>query len=542
MSTAKKIDDSIISDVMSQPNFIATESNNTDPLVTSRIKVTLDQIRAYDKNPRTSRNPKFESIMASIENRGLDHPPNISRRPGETHYLILDGGNTRLEILNVLHHKYTVMARDAVSEEEREELSMKALSFYAFECDFKPWKGESTALAGHMAENEERGETKFIEKALAVQEFRDVYQEEDRLAAEKNGTDTDIKVLSIRKLAERITQQGWTVSHTHITRFDYAAKILLPVIPEVLWSGAGEPVIRQVRKHETAYVEFWKTTSAGANEPEKIHEYFFEVLHEFDNSDGIDFKGFLQTLNQRLADLVDIEAHIIMTEVDAIVRGVPRDQTKSETSKASTKPVTGIEDAIHTYQQTGNNPIQIPTSSDQLSNDFSSTASADKSTAKSSSVTTDNLEQSVANSLSDMNVDVLKSQLFNAINILQKSYPGLDVTEGSDNFMSLAVVPPYHHVGHTDFSFQFGSEDEEASIWWWLFRHTQSFDGIPKEGVHSVVSNGYQHYSHLGNFMDVVLYLEQVFLRLPREVKRILFDIQLIVDELYAQHEIKMTN
>lgn len=539
MSTAKKIDDSMISDVMGQPNYVSDESNHTDPLVTSRIKVTLDQIRAYDRNPRTSRNPKFESIMASIENRGLDHPPNISRRPGEAHYMILDGGNTRLEILNVLYQKYTVKAREAQSDVERIELEQKARSFYEFECDFKPWKGESTALAGHMAENEERGETKFIEKALAVQEFRDVYLEEDRAAAEKNGADTNIKPLSIRKLAERITQQGWTVSHTHITRFEYAANVLLPVIPEVLWSGAGEPVVRQIRKHETAYTEFWKTIEAGKTEPDKILEYFFDALREFDSSEGVDFKGFLLTLNERLANFVGIEPHIIMTEVEAIIRGVPRDQAKLEPKSANSKPVTGIEDAIATYQQTGNNPIQIPAASGKSP---SESEAPSNSTAKTESGSTACSEQTVSNDLSGLDMVTLKTQLSDAINILQTSYPGLGVTEDSDNFMSLAVVPPYHNLGHTDFSFQFGSEDEEATIWWWLFRHTQSFDGIPKEGLHGVVSNCYQHYSHLGNFMDVVLYLEQVFMRLPREVKRILFDIQLIMDELYAQHEIKMMN
>lgn len=541
MSTAKRIDDSIISDVMSQPNFIPADSSISDPLVTSRIKVTLDQIRAYDKNPRTSSNPKFESIMASIENRGLDHPPNISRRPGETHYMILDGGNTRLEILNVLHQKYIDLARKATSDEERLELEIKAQSFYEFECDFKPWKGESTALAGHMAENEERGETKFIEKALAVQEFRDVYLNEDRLAAEKNGEDTNIKAMSIRKLAERITKQGWTVSHTHITRFDYAATVLLPVIPDVLWSGAGEPVVRQIRKYETAYTEFWKSTSVGQAEPEKLQEYFFEVLGKFDSCDGIDFKSFLQTLNQSLADLVDIEQNIIMAEIDAIIRGVSRDQAKVESS-ANSKPVTGIEDVIETYQQTGNNSNQIPSSSDIAQSNSSKAKPSDSGEIKPASKPAVSSGKSIENDLSDMDIDSLKAQLINAIDVLQTSYPGLGVTEGSDNFMSLAVVPPYHHLGHTDFSFQFESEDEEATIWWWLFRYTQSFDGIPKEGLHSVVTNCYQHYTHLGNFMDVVLYLEHAFLKLPREIKRILFEIQLIMDELYTQHEIKMMN
>ncbi len=52
------------------------------------ITVTLDKLRPYEHNPRKTRNPNFEMIKESIH-VGLDHKPNITRRPGEDFTLSL---------------------------------------------------------------------------------------------------------------------------------------------------------------------------------------------------------------------------------------------------------------------------------------------------------------------------------------------------------------------------------------------------------------------------------------------------------------------
>ena len=55
-----------------------------DPLSDTPIRVSLEQLRPYDYNPRTLRNPLHDQLKASIRERGLDQPPTITRRPGET--------------------------------------------------------------------------------------------------------------------------------------------------------------------------------------------------------------------------------------------------------------------------------------------------------------------------------------------------------------------------------------------------------------------------------------------------------------------------
>ena len=74
----------------------------SDPIADTPMVVTLDQLRPYDHDPRVTRNPAYAEIKASIRERGLDAPPAITRRPGEAHYIIRNGGNTRLAILREL--------------------------------------------------------------------------------------------------------------------------------------------------------------------------------------------------------------------------------------------------------------------------------------------------------------------------------------------------------------------------------------------------------------------------------------------------------
>lgn len=66
------------------------------------ITVPLNNLYPFDMNPRLVRNPDYNEIKESIRSRGLDHPPSVTQRPGESFYIIASGGNTRLAILNDL--------------------------------------------------------------------------------------------------------------------------------------------------------------------------------------------------------------------------------------------------------------------------------------------------------------------------------------------------------------------------------------------------------------------------------------------------------
>ena len=50
----------------------------------------------YEHNPRRATNAKFDDIKESIRTSGLRSPLTVTRRPGESHFIVEAGGNTRL--------------------------------------------------------------------------------------------------------------------------------------------------------------------------------------------------------------------------------------------------------------------------------------------------------------------------------------------------------------------------------------------------------------------------------------------------------------
>jgi ParB family protein of integrating conjugative element (PFGI_1 class) len=97
------------------------------PIADTPMVVTLDELRPYELNPRLTRNPLYDEIRDSIRARGLEAPPPITKRPGADHYIIRNGGNTRLATLRELWAE----TKDA--------------RFYRLTCLFRPWPGEIVA-------------------------------------------------------------------------------------------------------------------------------------------------------------------------------------------------------------------------------------------------------------------------------------------------------------------------------------------------------------------------------------------------------------
>lgn len=191
----------------------------SDPVADTAMVITLDELRPYELNPRIVRNPRYDDIKASIRERGLEAAPPITRRAGEAHYIIRNGGNTRLSILNELWQE---------TKDER---------FFRISCLFRPWtaRGEILALTGHLAENELRGELTFIERALGVEKLRELY--ERREAG---------RPISQKELADRLRRDGYPIGQSHISRMQDAIRHLLPSMPKILYGGLGRHQIERL--------------------------------------------------------------------------------------------------------------------------------------------------------------------------------------------------------------------------------------------------------------------------------------------------------
>lgn len=213
----KKLSQEQITDKLHQDHFPRGPELErlSDPLTDTPMLVTLEQLRPYEHNPRFIRNPLYDDIKASIRERGLDQPPSITRRPGESYFIIRNGGNTRLAILGELW------------QETRDE------RFFRIHCLFRPWSNEITALLGHLAESDLHGQLTFIERALAVAKLKTMLEAE--------GT-----VLSQRELARRIAAGGYPISQSHISRMLDTLEHLLPAIPQTLYAGLGKPQVERL--------------------------------------------------------------------------------------------------------------------------------------------------------------------------------------------------------------------------------------------------------------------------------------------------------
>ena len=198
------------------------------PTTEQAISLTLDQLRPYDRNPRTHQNPKFDEIKASIRAVGLKQKLSVTQRPGDDRYMISDGGNTRLAILNDLYQE---------TGDKR---------FYHQDCHFIPWQGEINVLAGHLAENDNRGQLSWIERARGIFEAKSMIEEESG------------EVISQRELTKRLRALGYTVNQGHISRMLYTIEHFLPTLPLTLESGMGRPQIEKLITYRSFCEECWR--------------------------------------------------------------------------------------------------------------------------------------------------------------------------------------------------------------------------------------------------------------------------------------------
>ncbi|MBU5975844.1 hypothetical protein KQW06_26145 [Pseudomonas aeruginosa] len=286
----------------------------SDPIADTPMVVTLDQLRPYDHDPRKKRNPAYEDIKASIRERGLDAAPAITRRPGEEHYIIRNGGNTRLAIL-----------RELWSETKDER-------FFRISCLFRPWpsRGEVVMLTGHLAENELRGGLTFIERALGVEKAREFYEQE-------SGT-----TLSQSELARRLAADGFPVQQSHISRMNDTVRYLLPAIPAVLYAGLGRHQVERLSVMRKACMFAWERYAKGRTPVQDFDEFFQEVLSQFDvQADEFSAQRVQDELIGQMAELLGVDYDVLaldMTESESRQRALVSDPTPPSTPLALPEP------------------------------------------------------------------------------------------------------------------------------------------------------------------------------------------------------------
>jgi ParB family protein of integrating conjugative element (PFGI_1 class) len=169
-----------------------------DDLDGSQMLLPAMEILLYDRNPRKSRNPQFNEIKESIRQKGVQHPPNVTKRPGADKYMVYGGGNTRL------------LAMQELWLETRDPKFERMMVFY------RPWVNEASALAAHLVENEQRADMVFYDK---VQGYMDLKREYENAFGP----------LSSRRFEELLKGDGLPASKTILHIYNYAHVRLSPL-------------------------------------------------------------------------------------------------------------------------------------------------------------------------------------------------------------------------------------------------------------------------------------------------------------------------
>ena len=197
------------------------------PRAECQIELGIEEIHPYEHNPRRTRNAKFEDIKESIRAGGLRSPITVTQRPGEAHYIVEAGGNTRLLALRQLW---------AETKDPR---------FRRLVVLFRPWKSDTQVLTAHLVENEQRGDMSFWDRATGIVALK------ARLEAEQG------RVLTLRPLEDALHALGLAVNTATLGLYLYATE-RLRALGEVVPDLAGldvktlQPRLNALRRYAHA--------------------------------------------------------------------------------------------------------------------------------------------------------------------------------------------------------------------------------------------------------------------------------------------------
>jgi ParB family protein of integrating conjugative element (PFGI_1 class) len=334
-----------------------------DPRIPTRVKVTLDMLVPYADNPRITQNPNYEDIKESIRNRGLDHAPNITRQSPDRPYMVKDGGNTRLAILNELWQE---------TNDPR---------FYELDCMFHPWTSDLDVLVGHMVENEARGSMLFIERAIAAIKIKAQLEDQDG------------KKVSINELSKRITKLGWSLEQSNLNQLVYAYDTLFPIIPNTFWNGMGRPGVKAIRKILDNARSFWESV---ANPEEGNFEEIWQNAFAVLDGDAFDIAEAQNQLEADIALRLNVPFSSVRGEIQAIAQGLQPDGIRptnliTDTHEAST----GTQSAISSTQgaSAGNSKTMTPANTKLVAADTQTQQGATNTSLNSASNNEPNIGQ-----------------------------------------------------------------------------------------------------------------------------------------------------
>jgi ParB family protein of integrating conjugative element (PFGI_1 class) len=325
------------------PADAATGLKRGDDIDGARILVPVMQVQTYDRNPRRTINPKFDEIKESIRAVGLLTPFNITRRPGEAHFIVCGGGNTRLVILQQLF-------QEGYAQFERVELT------------FKAWRGDADAIAGHIGENDQRGEMCFWDRAVGVMDIKVALE-----AASGNPGNS----LSLRQFEAELKRLGLSVALANISLMKFALEWLAPLGQRL--TGLDVKRIQPRLNLLKRLAGLWEMDEASFHEAivnPALHEHVLSLAPD----SGAEAEQLMRQWEASLAERIGVERPKFARMLAALDKAPTAQRSDLESLEAAAKPSVGHTTTAPTIQQEPGHDIgvspEIPLIPRPVSNDL----------------------------------------------------------------------------------------------------------------------------------------------------------------------------
>ena len=309
------------------PADAATGLKRGDDIDGARILVPVMQVQTYDRNPRRTINPKFDEIKESIRAVGLLTPFNITRRPGEAHFIVCGGGNTRLVILQQLF-------QEGYAHFERVELT------------FKAWRGDADAIAGHIGENDQRGEMCFWDRAVGIMDIKSTLEVEGGNS------------LSLRQFEAELKRFGLSVALANISLMKFALEWLAPLGQRL--TGLDVKRIQPRLNLLKRLAGLWEMDEAGFHEDiinPDLHEHVLSLAPD----SGADAEHLMRRWEASLSERIGVDRLSFARMLAALDKTPSAQRIDLESLEDAAKPSVGHTTTAPTIQQEPGHDIGVST-------------------------------------------------------------------------------------------------------------------------------------------------------------------------------------
>ncbi len=294
------------------PNNARELPDVADPKFDCQMELAVDTIRSYERNPRRANNAKFVEIKESIRCSGIRNPLTVTRRPGEKHFIVEAGGNTRL------------LAIQQLWEGTRDPRFAKLTAL------FRPWRSEAHVLSAHLIENEQRGEMTFWDKANGVVALK------ARIEDEKS------RALSLRQVEEELKAMGFSVNTATLTHYLYATtrlRILGDAVPVL--SGLDVKTIQPRLNLMKRYVQVRGGPEEAALYAEVFEPVFRRHAEQYRQNQTFKSPDLCEDCEEALARHLGESIARLRTALDALARS-PQASLESLSEIANSAPPIAI--------------------------------------------------------------------------------------------------------------------------------------------------------------------------------------------------------